>query len=118
MHNKFTISSLIKIGSEKLQNAGINNYKNESQWLLLDILKKNSTWIYSNQDHTVSLKTSNIYFNNIYLRSNHIPFQVVLGYASFYGRDFMIYPDVFIPRQESEVLIDYIKKKNLKQHLK
>ena len=61
MHNKFTISSLIKIGSEKLQNAGINNYKNESQWLLLDILKKNSTWIYSNQDHTVSLKTSNIY---------------------------------------------------------
>ena len=35
----------------------------------------------------------------------------VMGKASFYGRDFILYPDVFIPRADSEVIIDIIKKK-------
>ena len=34
-----------------------------------------------------------------------------MGKASFYGRDFIVYPDVFIPRFDSEVIIDVIKKK-------
>ena len=38
-------------------------------------------------------------------------FAAILGKATFYGRDFFIYPDVFIPRQSSEVIIDIFKKK-------
>ena len=37
--------------------------------------------------------------------------QLILGIATFYGRDFDIFPDVFIPRQETEKIIDLLRGK-------
>ena len=48
----------------------------------------------------------------LYKRSEHIPLQVILGEATFYGRDFNIFPDVFIPRQDTEIIVDICKKKS------
>tara|TARA_B100000029_G_scaffold178607_1_gene175987 strand:+ start:1376 stop:2029 length:654 start_codon:yes stop_codon:yes gene_type:complete len=38
------------------------------------------------------------------------PFQLILGKASFYGRDYFINRNVLIPRPESEIIIDLLKK--------
>ena len=46
-----------------------------------------------------------------------MPLQLVMGKATFYGRDFSIFPNVFIPRQDTEILIDVCKKKNSIQPL-
>ena len=40
------------------------------------------------------------------------PFQLILGKASFYGRDYFINQNVLIPRPESEIIIDLLKKFN------
>ena len=37
------------------------------------------------------------------------PFQHIIGKASFYGRDFIINQNVFIPRPETEIIIDQLK---------
>jgi release factor glutamine methyltransferase len=41
-------------------------------------------------------------------RAEHEPLQWIIGYAWFDGHQFMVGPGVFIPRPESEVMLDYI----------
>lgn len=38
------------------------------------------------------------------------PLAYVLGHRNFYGRDFLVTPDVLIPRPETEIIIDIVKK--------
>ena len=42
-------------------------------------------------------------------RTNHEPLAYILGYRWFYGRKFIITPDVLIPRPETETIIDIAK---------
>jgi release factor glutamine methyltransferase len=42
-------------------------------------------------------------------RENHEPLAYILGYKDFYGRKFMVTPDVLIPRPETEAIINLAK---------
>jgi len=44
----------------------------------------------------------------IKLRKEGVPLQYLLGEVNFYGLEFKIKPGVFIPRPETEILVDYI----------
>ena len=117
MPSFLTLDSLLEFGSEYLCSHSISNYKQESSWILLHTIKQNSTWLYSHKNDQPTDKEVDNYLKMIYKRGDHIPLQLILGSATFYGRDFTIYPDVFIPRQDTETLIDVCKKKNSIQPL-
>ena len=107
-----TLSELFHFGSSELKKNKISNYHKEAEWLLLDIINKNSSWLSINKQQQPTNQQIESYTESIYKRSDHIPLQLIMGKASFYGRDFILYPDVFIPRADSEVIIDIIKKKH------
>ena len=86
-------------------------------WLLLHAMGKHSSWFITHREKQPSPTDISNYLELIYKRSDHMPLQLVMGKASFYGRDFCIYPEVFIPRQDTEVIIDACKKKTLIQPL-
>ena len=117
MHNFPTLHSLLEFGSNHLRSNHISNYKQESMWLLLHAIGKHSSWFVTHKDKQPSVTDISSYLELIYKRSDHIPLQLVMGKASFYGRDFYIYPEVFIPRQDTEAIIDACKKKTLRQPL-
>ena len=117
MHNFPTLHSLLEFGSNHLRSNNISNYKQESMWLLLHTIGKHSSWFITHRDKQPSATNISNYLEFIYKRSDHIPLQLVMGKATFYGRDFCIYPDVFIPRQDTEAIIDACKKKTLIQPL-
>lgn len=51
----------------------------------------------------------NDFIDCINKRKDHIPLQLILGLATFYGRDFILFPDVFIPRVETEQIIEILR---------
>ena len=117
MHNFDTLDSLFVFGRDHLKLHDIENYKQESMWLLLHAVGQSSSWFLAHKETKPSSANINDYLKLIYQRSDHIPLQLIMGKATFYGRDFSIFPDVFIPRQDSEILIDVCKKKSSVQPL-
>ena len=117
MHNLNTIQSLLNFGSDHLKSNGISNNKKESEWILLNILEQNSSWLIINKDYNPKNEDIDHFIDCINQRADHIPIQLIMGKATFYGRDFSIFPDVFIPRPESELIIDILKKKVFLQQL-
>ena len=103
---------LINYGVEHLKIHEISNYKNEAEWILLNVINKQRTWLVMNFDESPESSHIKNYLDMIYKRSDHIPLQVILGEATFYGRSFNIFRDVFIPRQDSEIIIYICKKKS------
>jgi len=77
---------------------------------LLDTINQNLTWLITNREQEPTDIHIKQYVDSIYKRCDHIPLQLIMGKASFYGRDFIVHPDVFIPRSDSEIIIDIIKK--------
>tara|TARA_B100001250_G_C19459454_1_gene639555 strand:+ start:206 stop:553 length:348 start_codon:yes stop_codon:yes gene_type:complete len=112
MHNLDSIQSALHFGENQLQYNGISNYKKESEWLLLHVLRQNSSWLLVNKNQKISKKDIKCFIDLLNKRSDHIPLQLIMGKATFYGRDFLIEPNVFIPRPESELIIDILKKKS------
>ena len=112
MKNDFlTYKALLDFGSICLEKHNIANHIKEAEWLLLHILNKSYSQLFSEFSSPPSLKEINDYLQCINLRSDHIPIQLIMGKATFYGRDFIIDPGVFIPRPETEIIINELKKK-------
>ena len=51
MHSFSNLDSLLEFGSEYLCSHSISNYIQESSWILLHTINKNSTWLYSHRDY-------------------------------------------------------------------
>ena len=117
MPNFSTIQSLLNFGVKKLKCNGISNYKKEAEWILLYVLKKNLSWIITHKQDSPGNNERDLFIDYIERRSDHIPIQLIMGQATFYGRDFSILPGVFIPRPETEIIIDLLKKKLFLQPL-
>ena len=116
MKVSLSINSLIHSIAEKLQNHGITNAKNEIIWYLqhLKILEKEKPYLNSiSADYKVQQVIRKFYLK----RKQGIPFQHIIGYGNFYGRDFLINEYTLIPRPETEVLIDIVKEKTFKKAL-
>ena len=103
---------LIDYGLAYLKTHEISNYKREAEWILLKVINKQRNWLVMNSHESPDSTHIKNYIDMLYKRSDHIPLQVILGEATFYGRDFNIFPDVFIPRQDTEIIIDICKKKS------
>ena len=106
-----SIGKIIELSALFLTNQGIENAKNEIRWYIQKLCNFNSAELYSLQNKKISNESFEQIIDFLTQRSNNIPFQHLLGYAPFYGRDFMVDSNVLIPRQESEILIDIIKQK-------
>ena len=107
-----SINSIIEISKLFLISKGIKNAKSEIEWYLQKLYNYNSLELYNIKNKKISDTNFNQVLNFLINRLNNIPFQHLMGYAPFYGRDFIVNSNVLIPRQESEVLINVLKNKS------
>jgi len=106
--NALTIHNSILEGYKYL-NPNRTNYKNETLWIIQKVLNKDASYIALNKSHIMTSSEYKFFMQLVQRRVNNEPLQHILESVSFYGYDFQITKNVFIPRPETESLIDIIK---------
>ena len=101
-----TIRKLLQDGTNRLNASGINEAGSDCRILMahaLNISKKDLVMV--DQMKTPSTDTISNFFSLIELREKSKPISQIIGYRSFWGRNFFINNNVLDPRPETETLI-------------
>lgn len=99
--------------TQKLEKNGNTSARLDCLILLELILQKDRSYILAHLDD--SLHTDQQAELQVVLkrREDHEPIAYIRGYSEFYGRKFLVNPQVLIPRPESETIITIAKNLNL-----
>lgn len=92
-------------GTTRLAEAGLPQARAEAEWLLSRLLRTKPLELYVGEA-TVSDALVERFVAQVEARARGTPFQYVLGEAEFFGRPFAVKPGVFIPRPETETVIE------------
>ena len=100
-----------------LKDNSIDVSKLEARLLLAKALNKNLNWTYLNLETKISKKEISKYEILIKKKIKRFPTAYLLGNKEFYSINFKVNENTLIPRPETEVIIDEIKK-NFKSNSK
>jgi len=100
------IRAALKQGIAQLREAHVPSFTLAAELLLLHVLGRDRTWIYSHPDEQISLADAARYFALLARRAAGEPTQHLTGKQEFWGLEFEVSPDVLIPRPETEHLIE------------
>lgn len=89
--------------------AGIGTARLDALVLLEDISGKDRSWLLAHPEHKLSAAETSQLNKLLKKRAAHEPLAYVRGKTEFYGRQFLITPDVLEPRPESETMIEQLK---------
>ena len=106
MIKEWKIIDVIKWAEAYLDKKGFENPKTEIEWLLGSLLGYSRLDLYLKFDEYLTkqqLATLKIWIKR---RLKNEPLQYITQSCNFYGRSFFVNSDVFIPRPETEVLVD------------
>ena len=100
------IRTALKQGISQLREAHVASFTLAAELLLLHVLRRDRTWIYSHPEEKVSPADATRYFALLARRATGEPTQHLTGKQEFWGLEFEVSPDVLIPRPETEHLIE------------
>ncbi len=108
----WTTIDLIKWGEDYFVSKGISNAKLEVEWFLCHILNYQRIDLYVQFEQPLMKDELAQFKEMVRRRIEGEPFQHILGKADFYGRDFIVNKHVLIPRPETEMIIELLKKRD------
>ena len=103
-----TLLSAYQRGMAILQAAEVANANNEAFWLLEAGMGISRLRVYTDPDGRISPEEwarTELLFRRRALRE---PLQYIMGTQAFCGRDFLVNPDVLIPRPETELIVEEV----------
>lgn len=78
----------------------------DAQNLLADLLGEPQAWLLAHSEATLSTSGHEAFENGLQRLQKGEPLPYVLGHWEFHGLDFLVTPDVLIPRPETEILVE------------
>ena len=93
-------------GEHLLLANGFNNARQDIEWMLCDLLKIRRSDIYVKFEEKITKNNVADLKEWINQRLKKTPVQYITGKTEFYGHEISVSPDVFIPRPETERLVD------------
>ncbi len=88
--------------------VGIESPRRNAEWLIEHVLDIPRLELYLQFDRPLSIENRNQLRTMVRQRAAGVPIQQIVGYAEFYGLKIIVTPDVMIPRQETEILVEKI----------
>ena len=109
---------VLKEATAFLNEKGVDQQRLNSERLLCHVLDIDRVDLYLLFDRPLTFDERNSYKQLLRRRANHEPLQYLIGHTGFMSLDFIVTPDVLIPRPETETLVekvieDYKNKKNV-----
>jgi release factor glutamine methyltransferase len=74
--------------------------------ILENILKKTRTFLMAHGEMKLSPEQVHKFHDDIARRATGLPVAYITGYKEFYGLDFLVTPDVLIPKPDTELLVE------------
>lgn len=100
------ISAWLITATKQLKDIGITTSRLDAELILAETLRKNRTYLHAHLDEELDPRRVDIADARLDLRLDRVPLAYILGEKEFYGRSFIVSPQVLIPRPESEDLIE------------
>jgi len=95
-------------GVNLLAQAGVSNANNEAMWLLESGLGISRLAVYMHPETPVGSEAWRVTQEKFLRRATHEPLQYILGTQEFRGLTLSVGAEVFIPRPETEMLVDEV----------
>jgi len=100
------IAETLKNATEILQSSGIAEPRREANSLLAFALRKDKTFLIAHPEYELTADEKTDFQSFLERRAKREPFQYITGKQEFYGLDFIVTPDVLIPRPETEMIVE------------
>ena len=92
----------------RLERAAIPDAGIEAQVLLRNTLGMDRATFHASPDRELSDKDAEAFERTVGRRIGGEPLSYITGHREFYGLDFVVTPDVLVPRQETEFLVEAV----------
>ena len=103
-----TINDTLRWGELCLKKAGVTTFKLDTSILLRETIGVSVASLIAHGEDTVNKRQLKNYQVVIRRRAKGEPIAYILGTKEFYGLNFVVNPDVLIPRAETEAMVEQI----------
>ncbi|NOS84308.1 MAG: peptide chain release factor N(5)-glutamine methyltransferase [Ignavibacteria bacterium] len=113
----WTVLDILKVTEAAFRERGITNPRLNAELLLADTTGDSRINLYLNFEKPLTENEVSGYRDKVKRRLKFEPLQYIRGKTEFYSLEFRVTPDVLIPRQETEILVEkvleYIKESGI-----
>lgn len=100
-----TLRTALEQGAKILADAAVSAPRLTAEVLLAHALRRDRVYLIAHSDEELSELGWIHYGRYLHQRSDGVPTQYITRRQEFYGRDFLVTPDVLIPRPETEHVV-------------
>ena len=100
------LSEVLQSTTQTLLRTRIDDASIEAELLLGHVLGISKTQLYTEPERALTSAETKHLRRLVQRRLDHEPTAYILGHCEFYGIDFYIDPHTFIPRPETELLVE------------
>lgn len=96
----------LRQASRRLEEAGVAAPRLTAEVLLASLLERPRSFLYAHPEQELAAEVLERYRGLVEERARGKPTQYLTGRQEFYGREFVVTPDVMIPRPETEHVVE------------
>jgi len=101
-----TVQEALQSAADYLAKRRLRSPRQDADLLVASVLKRDRTFLYTHPEHQLSTAQKHLFQQWLIKRGEHFPLQYLRGKQEFYGREFSVRPGVFIPRPETELVLE------------
>ena len=101
-----TVKEALQSAAEYLAEQRLRSPRQDADLLVASVLQRDRTFLYTYPEHQLSTAQKHLFQQWLIKRGEHYPLQYLRGKQEFYGREFSVRPGVFIPRPETELVLE------------
>jgi release factor glutamine methyltransferase len=101
-----TVGIALNWATAVLRESGVLSPNLDALLLLAAVLETNKATLLAHPERPLTAHEAEWFAEHVARRTERVPLAYLLGAREFYGRDFLVTPDVLVPRPETELLVE------------